>query len=80
VYNSAGAITWAAAYGGVAYYLGRHIELVIGPTAIVGWFIAFVLMAGMVVAVRKQEARLIKRVAVGVLDTDNPGHDRRPGC
>jgi len=72
VCNSAGAITWAAAYGGGAYYLGRHIELVMGPTAIVGWFIAFVLMAGMVVAIRKQETRLIERAAVGMLEADNP--------
>jgi membrane protein DedA with SNARE-associated domain len=73
VFNSAGAIIWATIYGGGAYYLGRHVELVLGPTTITGLVITLVLVAVVVVAVRQHEARLIERAEMVLGDADNSG-------
>jgi membrane protein DedA with SNARE-associated domain len=73
VCNSAGAIVWATVYGGGAFYLGRHVELILGPTTIAGAFIIVALMAGAVVALRQHETRLIARAEAVLLDVDNLG-------
>jgi len=72
VCNSTGAIIWATVYGGGAYLLGRHVELILGPTTIAGSFIVLVLMATAVVAVRQHETRLIARAETALSNVDNP--------
>jgi len=70
VCNSAGAIIWATVFGGGSYYLGRHVDLVLGPTTIAGTFIAFALMAAAVIAIRQYGTRLAEKAEIVPLDAD----------
>ncbi len=71
VCNSAGAIIWATVCGGGSFYLGRHVDLVLGPTTIAGTFITFALVAAVVIAIRQYETRLIEKAEMVPLDADS---------
>jgi membrane protein DedA with SNARE-associated domain len=73
VFNSVGAAVWATVVGGGAYYLGRHVDVILGPTAIAGPLTVLALIIAAVIALRRQETRLIEKAEIVLADADSSG-------
>ena len=58
VFNVAGGVIWAVAYGSAAYLLGEQVHHVLGPAGIGLFAVAVVLMVGGFVFLRRHEKRL----------------------
>lgn len=59
--NSASAFIWATICGGGAYFLGSHVDLVLGPATIAGTFITVALIVAILIGLRQHEGRLTEK-------------------
>ena len=73
VFNSVGAAIWATVVGGGAYYLGKHVDLILGPTTIAGSLTVVVLIAVALIALRQQETRLMEKAEIALGNADSWG-------
>jgi membrane protein DedA with SNARE-associated domain len=62
VFNAAGGIVWATAYGTAAYFLGEQVERVRGPVAVLGFILAGVAVVAGTWVVRRHEEALSAHV------------------
>lgn len=79
VFNSVGAAIWATVVGGGAYYLGKHMHLILGPTTIAGSLAALALIFAALIALRQQETRLIEKAEIVLADADSVKSDHSSG-
>ncbi len=78
VFNAAGGILWATAYGTGAYFLGRSIEHVTGPVGIGLGVVAVILIAAVVIFLWRNEKRLeeeAERAMPGPVDQQAERHE-----
>jgi membrane protein DedA with SNARE-associated domain len=73
LFNGAGAIVWAALYGGAAYYFGHALEHVSKPAAFGLTIIAAIAFVGVLIIIHRHEAELMHAA-----DRALPGPLRRP--
>lgn len=59
LFNAAGAILWATIYGFGAYYLGRELEDVARPAAVVFLVIGILVLIAVVIFTTRHEAELV---------------------
>jgi membrane protein DedA with SNARE-associated domain len=73
VFNAAGGIVWATAYGSAAYFLGEQVERLRGPVAVLGIILAVVAVIAGTWIVRRHEDVLSAHVE----QTHGPNPDSR---